>query len=175
MIFPELNTTRLRLRELTSADAEIIFQLRSDPEVNKYLDRTSAGHIMDAVSHIERVSSFYKEGKAVNWVMEEKDTATPVGTICIWNINMESLEGELGYELLPKYQRKGLMKEAIDAVLDWAFKQYKFQKLFAWTHNQNLASSTLLSRSNFTRDEEEENKQNKEDLGPCVIFSRNAN
>jgi len=49
---PLLNTERLRLRGLLESDAQQILAIRSNTEVNKYLDRASDTTIDDALSFI---------------------------------------------------------------------------------------------------------------------------
>jgi hypothetical protein len=47
--FPEIKTARLRLRKVTTGDAAEMFFLRSDPGVQRFVDRPrSLGFIQDA-------------------------------------------------------------------------------------------------------------------------------
>jgi [ribosomal protein S5]-alanine N-acetyltransferase len=71
-------------------------------------------------------------------------------------------KAELGYELLASYQRKGIMTEAITAVLDFAFTQLALSKIEAWTHPQNERSSALLHKVNFRRDPDAEEAKPKD-------------
>lgn len=49
------------------------------------------------------------------------DSQKVIGTISIWNINLEQRNAELGYGITPAYQNKGLMKEALLSVADYGF------------------------------------------------------
>ena len=54
--FPQLETDRLILRQLSSRDEEEIFSLRSSDIVNKYLNRPKAKSIEDAKNFIEKIN-----------------------------------------------------------------------------------------------------------------------
>ncbi len=53
--FPILTTERLTLRQLVIADEQEIFTLRSDGEINKYLDRQVSNTVDDARNFIIRL------------------------------------------------------------------------------------------------------------------------
>lgn len=169
--FQQLTTERLLLRQLTATDAQVIFDLRSNDEVNKYLDRPKALHISDAEKHIDRITQAFEKGNSFFWMIDRKDTGEAIGSICIWNINIDEKHGELGYEMLPKHHGKGYMNEAIGPVIDFAFNQLGLEKLFAWTHSQNSASEKLLQKYSFQRDPDEELKF-KSEIGNLFIYSR---
>lgn len=82
-----------------------------------------------------------------------------VGTICLWNISVESKTGEVGYDLMPEYQGKGIMDEALGAVLKYAFNFVKFKTIEAYTHKDNSSSINLLERNKFTYEIDEGNNK----------------
>ena len=75
-----------------------------------------------------------------------------MGTICIWNLSEDRKTGELGYELLPAMQRKGIMQEAIKRVIEFAEQDEQMKRLEAYTHKDNLSSTNLLLKYNFIMD-----------------------
>ena len=54
--FPELKTERLLLRQLTEADSQDIFFLRTDKGVNRYIERSRPENINDARDFILKTS-----------------------------------------------------------------------------------------------------------------------
>jgi ribosomal-protein-alanine N-acetyltransferase len=54
--FPILTTERLTLRQLSLADQQNIYALRSDKEINKYLNRVPSKTIEDAINFIKIVN-----------------------------------------------------------------------------------------------------------------------
>jgi len=149
--FPILTTERLTLRQLSIADQQNIFALRSDKEINKYLDRQASKSIEDAVNFINKVNDNIKKNNSIYWVITLTKTKTFVGTICLFDFSNEKSSCEIGYELMTKFQRQGIMKEAAEKVIDYAFQALQFQKIVAFTHNANRNSAKLLTKFNFKK------------------------
>lgn len=74
-----------------------------------------------------------------------------MGTICLWNFSDDRSEAEVGFELLPEFQGKGLMSEALDSVIDFCFSRINFEIINADVHMDNQKSVGLLKRYNFVR------------------------
>ncbi len=151
--FPILTTKRLTLRQLTIDDQQNIFALRSDREINKYLNRKPSKTIEDAINFINQINDNIKNNNSIYWVISQTITKTFVGTICLFDFSKEKDSCEIGYELMTKYQGQGIMREAIEEVINYAFQTLQFQKIVAFTHNGNQNSTKLLTKSNFLHSE----------------------
>ncbi|WP_343524198.1 GNAT family N-acetyltransferase [Pedobacter sp.] len=147
--FPILTTERLTLRQLSTDDQQDILALRSDPEINKYLAREPSKTIEDATNFINKVNEHIQKNNSIYWAITLAKTNTFVGTICLFNFSDEKNSGEIGYELMPKFQKQGIMTEAIQEVITYAFQWLKFQKIVAFTHQENHHSIKLLEKVNF--------------------------
>src|SRR5690606_34770909 len=119
--FPVLTTERLTLRQLTSSDECEIFTLRSDPEINKYLDRPVCNTKEAARDFIGQVAENTKRVGSIYWAITLSKTSRLIGTICLFDFSDEGMKCEMGYELLTGYQGMGIMKEAAEKVIDYAF------------------------------------------------------
>lgn len=147
--FPRLMTDRLVLRQLEMKDDHQIFFLRSDEVVNKYLVAPIAKSIGDARDFIRKINNVVANNESVYWGLTVKDNNKLIGTICIWNIDWEENKAEIGYVLNPDLQGKGLMQEAVAAVIEYGFQQMKLQCLDAVLHPDNKRSILLLERNGF--------------------------
>ena len=147
--FPILTTGRLTLRQLEITDEKEIFSLRSDSEINKYLDRNIAHTIDDARNFINRVNENITKNQSLYWSITSKDKNILVGTICLFSFSDENDSCEIGYELLKNYQGQGVMKEAAEKVIDYAFNTIKVQTIEAFLHRDNQASIKLLEKLSF--------------------------
>src|SRR4051812_18500690 len=92
--FPELITERLTLRQLTLKDASEICFLRSDEEVNKYLDRPRAQSIDDAIAFINQIEKGIANNESLYWAITMKNESKLVGTISLWNFSQEECKAE---------------------------------------------------------------------------------
>jgi len=155
--FPILITERLTLRQLVIKDEQEIFALRSDSEINKYLDRKIANTIDDARNFINSVNENINKNDSVYWAITFRDKNMLVGTICLFSFSDENDKCEIGYELLTDFQGKGIMKEAVEKVIDYAFNTIKVKKIEAFFHRDNQSSIKLLKKFSF-RDSNEPGK-----------------
>jgi ribosomal-protein-alanine N-acetyltransferase len=152
--FPILITERLTLRQLSIDDQQNIFALRSNAEINKYLGRESSKTIEDAINFINKINGNLKNNNSLYWVITLTNTKTFVGTICLFDFLNETNSCEIGYELMTTFQRKGIMKEAAEKVIEYAFHTLQFQKIVAHTHHENQNSTKLLTGFNFIQSTE---------------------
>ena len=98
---PLLDTERLLLRHLTDQDITEVYLLRSDPEINKYLDRSQSQTVEDSLKFINAITSGYKDRNVYYWAISIRGNKKLVGTIGIFDINDTLKSGEIGFELLP--------------------------------------------------------------------------
>lgn len=149
--FPVLRTENLTLRQLSIDDRQSVFALRSDTEINKYLDRQPGKTVEDAVSFINGINDNIKKNNSIYWAITLTKTKTFVGTICLFDFSSKKNSCEIGYELMTKFQGRGIMKEATEKVIDYAFQVLQFQEIVAFTHNDNQNSTKLLTKLNFIK------------------------
>lgn len=147
--FPVLTTERLTLRQLGTNDDSEIFALRSDSEVNQYLGRQQSRSIDEAREFISKISESIAKNESVYWAITMGDNNVLVGTICLFNFSDGDDKCEIGYELLPEFQRQGIMREAAEKVIDYAFNIVDVKIIEASFHIDNLQSVSLLRKLLF--------------------------
>ena len=149
--FPLLKTGRLTLRQLLGSDANQILALRSDEDVNKYLDREPSKSIDDAINFIQAINGNIQRNESIYWAIALNGTDKLVGTICLFSFSGDNSKAEIGYELLPAFQGKGIMQEAISKVMDFGMQHIGLDTIEAYTHSENQRSARLLEKFNFKR------------------------
>ena len=152
--FPILTTERLTLRQPVINDEQEIFTLRSDSEINKYLDRQVSNTIDDARNFINRVTENINKNDSLYWVITLTDRNIVVGTICLFDFSDENGKCEIGYELLTNFQGQGIMREATEKVIEYAFYTLQVQKIEAFSHRDNQSSLKLLEKFSFMNSNE---------------------
>ena len=150
--FPVLTTERLVLREITQADVNELFVLRSDERIQKYLDREPAKSTEDAARFIQMITDAHAANEHINWGIALKDDPKLIGNICFWRIELAHYRAEIGYTLHPDMQNKGIMKEAIKAALDYGFGVMGLHSVEANVNPENAASIAVLERNGFVRE-----------------------
>lgn len=151
--FPELRTERLLLRRLTNDDGPQMLFLRSDDRVMRYIDREKTKTLEEAVDFIERVNKLADANESILWgIALLDDPGTLIGTICYWRMMPEHDRSEVGYVLHPVHWNKGIMKEALLAVIRYGFEEMKLHSIEAHINPENIASGKVLENTGFVRE-----------------------
>ncbi len=150
--FPTLTTERLTLRQLEIEDEKEIFEIRSDERISEYLDRPLYKTIDETREFIKKINDGIAENKWLYWALTLKNNPKLIGTICIWNISEDRSKAEIGFELLPDFQGRGLMQEAVAAVIEYGFKNMHLDFLEGEVDPSNFKSIALMERNGFVCD-----------------------
>lgn len=151
--FPEIHTERLFLRKIEESDCDVILFLRSDKTINKFIHRPEnrkTKTIADAIKHIRKINLDSENNRSFPWGITLKSDREIIGTICLWNFSDDSKTAEVGYDLNPIFQRKGIMSEALNSVMGFGFNELNLDTIEAFTHVQNESSKKLLEKNGFT-------------------------
>ena len=151
--FPELQTDRLRLRELTAADASAIFAIHGNAEAMRFFGTDPLLNVSEAEKLIEKFASWRSmPNPGVRWGMEERCTGDLVGTCGLFAWNREWCKCATGYELSARAQGQGLMREALLAAFSWGFAEMQLNRIEAQIHPENQASFRLAEKLGFQRE-----------------------
>jgi len=151
--FPEIQTERLLLRRMTTNDAEEILYLRSNDDVMKYIDRERTKSIEDAKSFLDKIDASLNSNNGIMWGITLKENPGKlIGNIGYWRLIKEHYRAEVGYMLHPSFWKKGIMKEALLRVIDFAFDDMNLHSIEANINPGNTASATLLESTGFIKE-----------------------
>lgn len=145
----KIETERLQLRTLERKDVDTVFALRSSEMVNKYIARPLQEERSEAFAFIEKIKKGLANNEIEFWAIQLKDIPTCIGTICLWNFSEDKMTAEVGYDLLPEFYGKGVMGEALQAVLQFGFVNLSLKVIEAFTHRENTGSKNLLEKNKF--------------------------
>jgi ribosomal-protein-alanine N-acetyltransferase len=150
--FPNLESERLVLRQITPNDVNEIFALRSNPETMKYIPRPLVTTIDQAMEHIKMIQDKIVSSEGINWAITEKGNPKMIGIIGHYRIRWEHFRSEIGYMLLPEYHGKGIITEAIQLMVRFGFDDMKMHSLEAIIDPANLASAKVLEKNGFIKE-----------------------
>lgn len=151
--FPEIYTDRLLLRRIRKADIQQLLALRSNDAVMKYIDKENAGTQAEVQELYKKMDDGVEKNEGIVWgITMKEDPALLIGYIGFWRLIKEHYRAEIGYMLLPEFWQKGLMKEAMEKVLDYGFTTMKLHSVEGRINPENIASATLLKSAGFKRE-----------------------
>ncbi|PKL90192.1 MAG: N-acetyltransferase [Ignavibacteriae bacterium HGW-Ignavibacteriae-2] len=151
MPFPQLESKRLILRQLKVSDLNEIFSIRSNAEISEFLDRPLAKTLDEAGKFITKINKGIKNNEWIYWALAPKHENKLIGTICLWKILENKNQAEIGFELLPEYQGKGLMQEALSEVLEYGFNTMGLNKIDGEVDPRNIKSIRLMLKNGFVK------------------------
>jgi ribosomal-protein-alanine N-acetyltransferase len=111
--YTSLQTERLNLRQITMADAEDYFLVRSSSEAMKFIGKPLHQSIEETKELIKKIEGGINTNEAIAWALSLKENPKLFGTIGYHRIEKENFRAEIGYMILPEYWNKGLVSEAI--------------------------------------------------------------
>ena len=139
-----LQTPRLLLRQFTLADAPLIQQLNSDPEVLKYLHEPLLETEEQALQVLQNIILPQYKNNLGRWAIHLKSTNEFIGW-CGLKLLPESDEIDLGYRLKQIAWGKGFAKEAAQHTLNHGFHQLHLEAITGRAHVDNIASLKILA------------------------------
>lgn len=127
-----------------------IFPL-SDKEMQEFIDKERDEVLKAAYSEMLEGCRRNPERRIWHalWVLQLNDgSGTVVGTLAFKGLDDRGMV-EIGYGMDPKYEGRGLMTEAVSAVIRWAAEQPGVLSIEAETEAGNIASQRVLEKAGF--------------------------
>jgi [ribosomal protein S5]-alanine N-acetyltransferase len=145
---PLLETERLLMRMFDPKDLDDLDELFNDEEVQKHLVPQNKRNREQVLKLLENLVRRWKERGFGIWCVTEKDTGKVVG-YCGFQFFDKTTDIELLFGFKPKYWGKGFATESAKASLKFGFEKLSFQKVYAATDPQNIASRRVLEKLNM--------------------------
>ncbi|WP_455929204.1 GNAT family N-acetyltransferase [Pseudomonas fluorescens] len=146
--FPTLSTQRLRLRELQACDAPQLFSIHADAASMRWYGVDPMTDLAQAHALIDTFAQWRTHpNPGTRWGLEHQGKLIGSCGLFKWNRAWNSCA--LSCELAPAARGQGLMREALQAMLDWGFEHMQLHRVEALVHPQNNASHALLERLGF--------------------------
>ncbi len=151
--FIEINTSRLLLGRMQNKHAADLLPLRSSEKVMQYIDKERTNTLEEAAALIKRIDDDLINNDGITWCISLKENPEIlIGTIGFWRIIKQNYRAEVGYMIHPDFWGKGLMKEALQVVMDFGFNKIKLHSIEAHINPGNTASAKLLESIGFVRE-----------------------
>jgi [ribosomal protein S5]-alanine N-acetyltransferase len=146
-----IRTARLELRPLRDTDVASLFEIHSDSKVMQYWDgpiwkNDERGRAMIARDLAPTAKDYLRLG------FELAGAGKLLGTCALWHIDPENRRCEIGYAMRSDAWGQGYMREALSALLDYAFTELDLNRIEADTDPRNERSTHLLERLKFLQE-----------------------
>jgi ribosomal-protein-alanine N-acetyltransferase len=148
MPIPIVETERLILRPLREGDLDDLFEYAQDPVVAD-LGMWQPYESYEACrAHLEQLIGLYARFLKW-WALEDKATGKMIGRCELSHYDDEDRKAEISYALNRNFWRRGLMREAMKAVLIHGYTELNLDRVSAVVLIDNVASIALLEGHGF--------------------------
>jgi len=144
-----LKTPRLTLRPFTSDDAQDMFaNWASDPEVTKFLTWPTHKSLDVSKWVLNDWIPHYAEADYYQWAIVYD--GQPIGSIAVVSQNDKIEKAEIGYCMGKKWWHKGIMSEALAAVISYLFAEVGMQRIESRHDPRNPHSGGVMRKCGMT-------------------------
>ena len=149
---PRIATERLVLRQLTGEDVHDLFAIFGDQEVTRYWSSPALETRAAATALLAQIDEGRRTGKLFQWGIALAESDEVVGTTTLYEWERAHRRAALGYALQRSQWRRGLVAEAVSALIRFAFNELGLHRLEADVDPRNTASVRSLERLGFSRE-----------------------
>lgn len=152
-----LQTERLSLREMQSADLDFIAQMLADPEVMRFYPKCFNRE--ESQAWLDRQRQRYRFHGYGLWLVSERTTGQPVGQVGLLLQDVDGrFEPEVGYLIHRPSWRRGYATEAAQGVLAYARQVQHFSRIISLVRPENAPSRGVATKLGATVEKEVEFK-----------------
>lgn len=143
-----IETNRLILRKLTEQDVENAYKnWTNDAEVTHYLTWPTHNSVEQTRKVIcEYWIPGYHNRSFYQWAIELKEINEPIGTISVVSLNDTVKMAEVGYCIGKLWWNKGIMSEALTAIIRFLFEEVKVNRIQAKHDPENIYSGKVMAK-----------------------------
>ena len=161
-----IETSRLILRRAVREDAEPMFRnWATDPEVTKYLTWPPHENVEVTQNLLERWITEYEKDDYYHWMIVLKEIGEPIGSLLVSTAG-RAQSAHIGYCIGQKWWHKGIMPEAVKAVIKYLFEEVGYHRVEAM-HDPNNPNSGRVMRKCGMKYEGTTHASDKNNQGIC--------
>ncbi len=143
-----ITSERLLLRTISNVDIQDIHKLHSLPQV----DRFNTLGIPDSLVETEGILALWLKSDDLVFKIELKKDKSFVGLIALKPGNSKFKKAEVWYKLYPNFWNMGYGTEALEAILNYGFKELRLHRIEAGCAVDNFGSIRVLEKSGMKRE-----------------------
>jgi len=149
---PTLPTPRLRLRALVPADAPALHAIFSDLAVVRYWSAPPLTDLAEAAALQAEIDALFQARTLLQWGIVRADEDRVLGTCTLAEIDLHHQRAAIGFALGRASWGQGFAREAVQALVDFAFLELDLHRLAADADPRNHRSLALLESLGFVRE-----------------------
>lgn len=177
MFYQDIETEHLVLKNIGPEDREFILKQFSDPDVNAFLYDAEP---LASPDEADELIAFYTACESKDrhrWIIVNREDKRKIGTCGFHCLDAGEECVDVGYDLQKAYWGRGLMTEAMQAMLSEYLPKLCIKRVYAHIAAGNVRSQRLVEKLGFVPSGETEvlNFHGKDYLHFLYVFTLGSN
>jgi ribosomal-protein-alanine N-acetyltransferase len=147
--YPTLVTKRLRLRQFEARDLQGLYACFGDWEAMRYWNFPACKSEAETEPKLKYLAKTTSPYDYLAWAVADKRSDRCIGMVNYHHSEARNQRLEIGYILAPALQGRGLMAEAVAALIAYCFDELAVHRIEVLIHPDNVASIRLVERLGF--------------------------
>lgn len=145
---PEIAHGQVRLRPLAERDLPQTLQWRNRDAVRRWMKTKD---LLRLDTHRAWFAAYTVHGVEQMFIIEDRDTGVALGQVGIYAIDRSASEAEIGrFIAAPDAVGRGLLKQGMKAMCDWALGPFGLARLYCDIYAANLPSIRACEWAGFS-------------------------
>lgn len=169
-----IETDRLLLRPYTRDDLADYLEIRSQPDVVRYLytDVLTREEAAKSLAGRTTMNALQREGDGMVLAAELRQTGKVIGDVSLRWMSEEHKQGDIGFVFHPDHQGKGYASEAARVMLRIGFEDIGLHRIAGECDARNSSSARLMERLGMRREAHFiENEWFKGEWGSVFVYA----
>jgi len=146
----DIQGTKVILRPITVDDTPLVVKWRNNPKVSsQFLFRKKFTKKM----HETWMNTRVKNKEVIQYIILDKKTDRPIGSVYLRDINYETMSGEYGIFIgEDDYRGKGYGSEVAKLFTDYCFNELRFHKIYLKVLEDNKIAYRTYQKAGFKKE-----------------------
>ena len=144
----KLQTARYNLVSIEDKDQDFIFEGLSHPDVIPFYS-VSYQSFEETKQQMEFYQNLEKKDEGYWWKIVSRESGQKLGAIGFNNYQSQHKKAEIGYWLLPKFWKQGIIAEVLPVLIQYLFDIKQLHRIEALVESGNISSDKVLLQAGF--------------------------
>jgi ribosomal-protein-alanine N-acetyltransferase len=127
-----------------------MLEMTADEGVKRFTRVPLGADAAFVTSWIDRYERGWEDGSCAGFTVREAESDAYLGFAGVVSLDLDGLEGEIGYMTLPAARGRGVASRSVDLLTAWAFSDLGLERLELRIDVANAASEAIARRNGYT-------------------------
>lgn len=147
----KIETDRLVIRNFTKSDLKNLHRIVNENEIMRNVPFAKERNLDECADLLDRILARYSESTSLEFkgfllLVQSRFESDLIGVLGLFPLTYDNTEHEIFYGILSEHTNMGYATESATALIDYAFKCVKINKVVASVNKSNERSKKIMSK-----------------------------